>query len=89
MGIYEKKLEIEEMEKYCKEVNEREVMKSELKYKEEFQKNKTNDGLFNPKQNEIFKVVHGIDKKGNLTNIIDFSFNKKGIEENIYVVVNA
>ena len=82
MGIYEKKIEIEDMEKYCKEVNEKEVMKGELKFKEEFQNNKANSGLFNPRDYEIFKVVHGVDKKGNSTNIIDFSFNKKGIEEN-------
>ena len=82
MGIYEKKLEIEDMEEFCKEVNEKEVMKGELNYKNEFQKNKTTNGIFDPKQYEIFKVVHGIDKKGNSTNIIDFSFNKKGIEEN-------
>ena len=82
MGAYEKKIEIEDMEDFCKEVNEKEVMKGELKYKEEFQKNKTNSGLFNPKDYEIFKVVHGINKKGISTKIIDFSFNKKGIEEN-------
>ena len=82
MGTYEKKIEIDDMEKYCKEVNQREVMKGELSFKDNFQKNKTNDGSFNPRDYEIFKVVHGVDKKGNSTKIIDFSFNKKGIEEN-------
>ena len=82
MGIYEKKIEIDDMEKYCKEVNENEVRKGELSFKEEFQKNKTNNGVFNPRLYEIFRVVHGVDKKGRSTNIIDFSFNKKGIEEN-------
>ena len=82
MGTYEKKIEIDDMEKYCKEVNEREVMKGELSFKDNFQKNKTNNGSFNPRDYEIFKVVHGVDKRGISTKIIDFSFNKKGIEEN-------
>jgi hypothetical protein len=82
MGIYEKQIEIDQMEKYCKEVNEREVMKGELKYKDDFTKNKNNNGVFNPRDYEIFKIVHGNDKRGNSTKIIDFSFNKKGIEEN-------
>lgn len=82
MGTYEKKIEIDDMEKYCKEVNEREVMKGELSFKDNFQKNKTNNGSFNPRDYEIFKVVHGVDKRGTSTKIIDFSFNKKGIEEN-------
>ena len=82
MGIYEKKLDIKDMEQYCEEVNKKEVMKGELKYKEEFQKNKTQSNTFNKRDYEIFKIVHGLDKKGNKTNIIDFSFNKKGIEEN-------
>ena len=82
MGVYEKQIEIDQMEKYCKEVNERELNKGELNFKDEFQKNKKNNGVFNPRDYEIFKVVHGNDKKGNSTKIIDFSFNKKGIEEN-------
>ena len=82
MGIYEKQIEIDQMEKYCKEVNEREVLKGELSFKDNFQKNKTNNGVFNPRDYEIFKVVHSVDKRGKSTNIIDFSFNKKGIEEN-------
>ena len=82
MGTYEKKIEIDDMEKYCKEVNEREVMKGELSFKDNFQKNKTNNGSFNPRDYEIFKVMHGVDKRGTSTKIIDFSFNKKGIEEN-------
>ena len=82
MGIYEKKLDIKDMEQYCEEVNKKEVMKGELKYKEEFQKNKTSSNTFDKRDYEIFKIVHGLDKKGNKTNIIDFSFNKKGIEEN-------
>ena len=82
MGIYEKQIEIDDIEKYCKEVNEKEVRKGELVFKEEFQNNKMNNGIFNPKNYEIFKVVHGVNKKGQSTHIIDFSFNKKGVEEN-------
>ena len=82
MGLYEKKLDIKDMEQYCEEVNKKEVMKGELKYSEEFQQNKSNIKTFDKRDFEIFKVVHGSDKKGNKTNIIDFSFNKKGIEEN-------
>ena len=82
MGTYEKQIEIDDMEKYCKEINEREVKKGELAFKEKFQNNKMNNGIFNPKDYEIFKVVHGVNKKGHSTHIIDFSFNKKGVEEN-------
>ena len=82
MEIYEKKLDIKDMEQYCEEVNKKEVMKGELKFKEEFQKNKMNNNTFDKRDYEIFKVVHGLDKNGKKTNIIDFSFNKKGVEEN-------
>ena len=82
MQLYEKKLDIKDMEKYCEEVNKKEIAKGELKYKEDFQNNKMNSNIFDKKDFEIFKIVHGIDKRGNKTNIIDFCFNKKGIEEN-------
>ena len=82
MGIYEKKIDIKDIEKYCEEINKKEVMKGELQYNEDFQRNKANSSSFDKRNYEIFKVVHGVDKKGNKTNIIDISFNKKGIEEN-------
>ena len=82
MQLYEKKLDIKDMEQYCEEVNKKEINKGELKYKEDFQNNTLNSKIFDKRDFEIFKIVHGIDKRGNKTNIIDFSFNKKGIEEN-------
>ena len=88
MGLYEKKLDIKDMEKYCEEVNKKEVMKGELKFKEEFQKNKLNNNIFDKRNYEIFKVVHSLDKNGNKTNIIDFSLYKKGIEENNLYLTN-
>ena len=82
---YTKTLDYHEMEKYCEEINKTEVTKAELKYKNSLLDkniNQTDVEKFRPKNYEIFKVVHSLDKKNKPTNIIDFSFNKKGIEEN-------